>query len=212
MTRLPDSTRVPCVGDDKARSVTIAAIALATVDGQLASNYLRAMAMTCIAAASRPAIVLLPEAFAAGYCCENLAPYTELRHSPHQQMMAALSRELDCMIVYGWLEAQDKHIRNVATIVDRGHVLRVHAKSSLWPDDDRPWRDERALMQPGDGVAVIPTRFGQVAAMVCYENMLPANWDSLAGRVDLVLSLYNCEDDPVRHNRDAATRLGIPSA
>ena len=203
---------MPNLEEHKARYVTIAAIALATVDGQMESNYLRAAAMARCAAVSRPDIILLPEAFAAGYCAHNLTPFAEASDSPYQRMMAMVSQELDCMIVYGWLQASRRGVRNVATAVDRGQVLSVHAKTSLWPDDQRPWRDERVLMDPGEGVSVIPTRFGLIATLICYENMLPANWNALVGRVDLVLSLYNCEDDPTRHNVRAANRLKIPSA
>jgi hypothetical protein len=48
--------------------------------------------------------------------------------------------------------------------------------------------------------------------LICYENMLPANWDTLAGRVDVVLSPYNCQGDPAHNNVREARRLGIPSA
>lgn len=192
--------------------VQIAALALATLDGQVDANYRRAIAMARIAAADRPDIILLPEAFASGYCANDLTPFAETSASPHQREMTALSHELDCMIVYGWIEASDRCVRNVVTVADRGRVWATRAKSNLWPDDRRPWRDERVLMKPGDRIAVVQTRFGRIAAMICYENMLPENWDTLVGRADLVLSLYNCEDDPSRHNVQAAARTGLPSA
>jgi hypothetical protein len=39
-----------------------------------------------------------------------------------------------------------------------------------------------------------------------------ANWDTLRGKVDYVLSPYNCEGDPSGNNIRNAKRLAIPSA
>jgi predicted amidohydrolase len=48
--------------------------------------------------------------------------------------------------------------------------------------------------------------------LICYENSFAANWDSLRGKVDFVLSPYNCQGDSSRHNVTNAKRLAIPSA
>lgn len=59
------------------RKVKIAAIALATLDGMLESNYARALRMAEISLQYKPEIILLPEAFAAGYGGQPLAQYAE---------------------------------------------------------------------------------------------------------------------------------------
>ena len=56
------------------------------------------------------------------------------------------------------------------------------------------------------------TRLGKFAVLICYENSFDANWDRLSGRVDFVLSPYNCECDPSGHNVRCSQRTGIPSA
>ena len=59
------------------RKVKIAAIALATVDGMLENNYARGLRMAEISLQYQPDIILLPEAFAAGYCGRALAEFAE---------------------------------------------------------------------------------------------------------------------------------------
>lgn len=193
--------------------VKVAAISLATVDGMVDANYERALRLTEIAAKEGPDIILLPEAFAAGYCADDLTPYGEtLKTSKYLKEFRRLSREYNCMIVLGYLERGSDGLRNVALVLDRGEVVGVHYKSSLWSDDKRPYRDEQQLLLPGKGMEAFQTRFGRMGVLICYENFLTINWGSLKGKVDLVISLYNCEGDPSEHNIDGSSKLGVPSA
>lgn len=194
------------------RSVRIAAVALATVDGMLPENYARALRLGRIALASKPDIILFPEAFAAGYFGTDLAPFAEAVDSPHQRRLMELSREGGCLIVAGFLEKVAHGIRNTAAVYDRGARIGAHSKMSLWVDRERPYRDEPALMEPGAAIEVFATRLGRLAILICYENVLEANWDGIAGKADFVLSPYNCEGDPSASNIDQARRLGLPSA
>jgi predicted amidohydrolase len=195
------------------KDITVAAIAVATVDGMVDANYQRAIRLAEISLAEKPDIILLPEAFAAGYCSDDLRPFGENIHdSPYLQAFRRISADGGCMVLTGFLESVSAGVRNSVVIFDRGEVIGVHAKRSLWPDDERPYRDERQLLVPGDSLEIFPSRFGDFATLICYENMLDANWDEIAGRVSFVLSPYNCEDDPSRHNIYNAIRLGIPSA
>lgn len=198
----------------------IAAISLATIDGLLESNYARALRLVEIALEGGPDIVLLPEAFAAGY--PQLPPSGSLEAfaedptaSAYLTALRQLSARGRCLLLTGYLERNPAHPArpfNAARLFDAGRDAGVHYKSSLWPDDHRPYRDERALLSPGPGSTIFPTRWGRIAVQICYENMIPANWDTLAGRCDMVLSPYNCQGDPSCHNVDAARRLGLPSA
>ena len=155
----------------------------------------------------------MPEAFAAGYPGPDVRAFGEnLDSSPWQAAFARISRETGCMVVVGCLEGDAAGVRNAAVIYDRGERLGVHYKSSLWPDPERPYRDERTLLLPGQGIEVFNTRLGRFAIIICYENMLAANWEGLAGRVDFVLHPYNCQGDPAHNNLREAKRLGIPSA
>ncbi len=195
-----------------AKIVKIAAVAIASLDGMLEANYARALRLGQIALESQPDILLFPEAFAAGYCSTDLAPYAEKLNSKHQRQLMGLSREGDCMIVAGFLQQVPHGIRNTAAVYDRGQRLGTHSKKSLWIDKDRPYRDEPALMEPGEAIEVFPTRFGRMAILICYENVLAANWDAIAPQTDFVLSPYNCEGDPYLNNVKHAQRLRLPSA
>lgn len=193
-------------------TIRIAAIAVATVDGMVAENYARALRLGEIALSSKPGIILFPEAFAAGYCGTDLRPYAEALDSDYQRRFMDLSRQGDCLVAVGFIEKVSAGVRNTVALYDRGACLGTHSKRSLWVDKKRPYRDEPALMEPGPALEVFPTRFGRTAVVICYENMLAANWDEVAGKVDFVLSPYNCEGDPSHNNIREAKRLGIPSA
>lgn len=193
-------------------NIKVAAIALATVDGMVDVNYQRALRLTEIAAQQHPDIILLPEAFAAGYSANDLTSFAETQEtSKYLQEFRHRSLQYDCMIVMGYLEKSPGGVRNAAVIFDRGKIVGVHYKSSLWADNKRPYRDEQRLLLPGKGVEVIPTRFGRVGLLICYENMVTNNWDSLKGKVDLVVSPYNCEGDPSQHNIRGSRKIGVPS-
>lgn len=193
--------------------VRIAAIALATVDGLPESNYARAGRLVEIALERRPDLVLLPEAFAAGYCGVDLAPYAETLESPGLRALRELSRQGQCVLLAGYLEpAGEGKVANAVAVWQDGELLGRHYKTAMWPDAERPYRDEVSLMAPGAELVVMPSRLGRLGVLICYENMFPEKWEELAGRADLILSPYNCEGDPSRWNRENAARLGVPSA
>ena len=196
-----------------AQTVRIAAIAVATVDGMVEANYQRAIRLGEISLQDQPDIILFPEAFAAGYVGTDLTPYGEdLDQSPYLQEFRRLSEQGDCLVVVGYLEAAGAGVKNAVALYDRGALLGTHYKSSMWSDDERPYRDERALLVCGEGIEVFATRLGRFAVLICYENTLEANWREVAPQVDFVLSPYNCQGDPSHYNLDQAKRFGLPSA
>jgi predicted amidohydrolase len=195
-----------------AQPAKIAAISVASLDGMVAENYARAFRLGRIALDSKPDIVLFPEAFAAGYCGTNLAPYAESLDSDYQRQFLELSRDGNCLVAVGFLEKVPKGVRNTVAVYDRGERLGTHSKKSLWADKDRPYRDEPSLMVPGETIEVFSTRFGRMAVLICYENVIAANWDEIAPKADFVLSPYNCESDPSHDNVKNARRLNLPSA
>ncbi len=195
--------------------IKIAAIALATVDGMLENNYARGLRLAEISLKHKPDIILLPEAFAAGYCGKPLAEVAEDRDkSEHLAKFRELSAKAGCMIVLGYLEKieGDRRVRNAVAVYDRGKLVGVHYKHNLYADTARPYRDEASLMASGKGIEVFDTRLGRLAVLICYENTFPANWDALRGKVDYILSPYNCECDLSGLNVASAKRLAIPSA
>ena len=198
--------------EDRGKTVRIAAIAVATVDGMMAENYARALKLGEIALDAKPDILLFPEAFAAGYCGTDLRPCAEPLDSEPQRRFMELSRRGGCLVAVGFIERVQGGVRNTVALYDRGARQGTHSKRSLWVDKKRPYRDELSLMQPGAGIEIFATRVGRTAVLICYENMIAANWDEVAGKVDFVLSPYNCEGDPSHNNIREVKRLGIPSA
>ena len=193
-------------------TIRVAAVALATVDGMMRENYARALRMGEIALDAAPDVILFPEAFAAGYCGTDLRPYAETFENDTARAFRELSRRGKCILVYGFLEKVSGGVRNSVAVYDRGELLGLHSKRSLWPDKDRPERDEVSLMMPGKALEVFPSRFGPFAVLICYECMIAANWDEVNPQVAFVLTPYNCEGDPAHNNLREAKRLGIPSA
>jgi len=194
------------------QEVKIAAIALATVDGLMKSNYARALGLAEIAASSNPDIILLPEAFAAGYRGTDLSPYAEEKDSPYLKKFRRLSKDAACMMVLGCLEKTRDGVKNAAVIYDCGDEIGTHYKRNLWPDKERPYRDEKSLLLPGKDLEIFDSRLGRFSIIICYENMLDENWKEVAGRVDFVLSPYNCEGDPSHNNIKYGKLYAVPSA
>lgn len=194
------------------KTLKVAAIALATVDGLVDANYQRALRLTEIAEENHPDIILLPEAFAAGYPGNDLSLYAEtFQTSKYLRDFRNRSLQYNCMIVLGFLEKIPEGVRNAVVIFDRGETVGIHYKSSLWADNKRPYRDEKRLLIPGKGMEVFKTRFGRMGLLTCYENMIEENWDSLQGKVDFVVSPYNCEGDPAQHNIKGSRKINVPS-
>ena len=181
----------------------------------LESNYARALRMAEISLQYQPDIILLPEAFAGGYCGRPLTKSAEdVTKSEHLAQFRRLSARAHCMIVLGYLEKVEgsRRVRNAVAIYDGGQLIVRHYKHNLWPDSRRPYRDEPSLMIAGKEIEIFPTRLGRFAVLICYENSFAANWDALRGKVDFVLSPYNCQGDSSHNNIANAKRLAIPSA
>jgi predicted amidohydrolase len=196
---------------EKTNEITVAAISIASLDGALDSNYDRAYRLCKIALNAKPDIILLPESFAAGYCTTNFLDYAETRQSPHLKRFRDLSRAHKCMIVLGYLEKFPRGVKNAIVVFDSGSVVGRHYKSKLWPDKKRPYRDEVSLLLPGDGVEVFDTRLGKFSILICYENIFQQCWAEVAGRVDFILSPYNCERDACKHNIKNSKQFNVPS-
>jgi predicted amidohydrolase len=193
-------------------TVRLAAIPLAVLDGRLESNYDRALRLVEIALEAGPDLVLLPEAYAAGYCGTDMRPYAEPVDGPWQEALRELSGRSRCVLVSGFLEKVPEGIRNSVAVFEDGVLRGVHAKTAMWPDDKRPYRDEVSLLVPGTKLEVFATRVGRFGVLICYENRFPEKWDALAPQVDFVLSPYNCEGDPSCINQVESPRVGRPSA
>jgi len=193
--------------------IRVASVAPAVIDGDVAVNYGHLLRLAEIACVRGVDMVVLPEAVACGYVAADLTPYAESLDSPPLVAFRQLSERHGVMMVVGYVgEAGNGKVDNNVAVWDCGQLLGVHTKGSLWPDDARPHRDERRLLNRGTDEGIFMTRFGRIAVLICYENMVPENWERLRGKgIDMVVSCYNCEDDPGRHNVYGSSLLGVPS-
>ena len=178
-------------------TVRVAAISLSTIDGQPEANYARAFAMCRVASAqAHPRVILLPEAFAAGYCGTDLSPFAEDVPGPTVDTFVALAGETGAIICFGILEKAPKGVYNSAVVVDRTGILGIQRKTHLYYDANRPYRHEAALLLPGQTLDPIDTAIGRVGVLICYESTFPENWRVLALKgARFLLMPYNCEGD-----------------
>ncbi|MDR1419610.1 MAG: carbon-nitrogen hydrolase family protein [Treponema sp.] len=192
--------------------IAISAVAIATMDGLFEQNYERAFFLGGLCLAYKPDIILFPETFAGAFDGPDITRYAEDPESKNVQWFRALSARGDCITAIGYMEKTPRGIKNACVIFDRGKLIGVHYKKQLWPDTLRPYRDEPALMLQGESVGIFDTRFGRMGVLICYENEIPENWTALRGKVDFILSPYNCENDPVGRSKQMAANTGVPSA
>jgi len=148
----------------------VACCQLAPVLGAPAANRELAAAAITAAAARGARIVVLPELISSGYVFESRAEAracAEARDGETVTSWARLAAEHGIVIAGGFCEAAGGEVFNSAVLVDPGGVRAVYRKAHLW-DAESKW------FVPGDAAPpVVPTRFGQIALMICYDLEFP---------------------------------------
>jgi len=129
------------------------------------------------AAARGAQIVCLQELFRSQYFCrEENAAIFDLAESIPGPSTAALSRlaaELGVVVVASLFERRTAGVyHNTAVIIDAdGALAGIYRKMHI-PDD--PLYFEKFYFTPGDlGFRSFPTRFGRIAALVCWDQWYP---------------------------------------
>jgi N-carbamoylputrescine amidase len=144
------------------------------------------------AAARGARVVCLPELFRSLYFCqtEDHANFdlAEPVPGPTTDAMGALARELEVAIVASVFERRAPGLyHNTAVVLDAdGRVAGTYRKMHI-PDD--PLYYEKFYFTPGDlGFRAIPTRYGRVGTLVCWDQWYPeaARLTSLLGAPVLV--------------------------
>ena len=109
-------------------------------------------------------------------------------------------------------------VRDAVIVYEDGNVIGIHTKSSLWPDDKRPWRDERMLYANGTGPTRFESKLGRFGLLICYENTAPENWweqmlgtPSKRAQFDFMLSPYDAEGDTSEQTASKAAKYAIPT-
>ncbi len=123
------------------------------------------------AAARDASVIILPELATSGYVFRDVAEANE-RAEPLDGAAVTLFRELsvrhDAVVVAGFPERSGgERPYNSLVVVDRGEVLAVYRKTHLWGT-------EKLVFAPGaERAPVVRTRFGLIAAMICYDLEFP---------------------------------------
>ncbi|QEN50599.1 nitrilase-related carbon-nitrogen hydrolase [Pseudomonas protegens] len=160
-------------------------------------KYNRALGAEAIrqAAARGAQVVVLPELVQSGYVFSDRNEALALSESldgPTLSLWKTLAEELQVVIVGGFCERLDQErVANSAALVEPEGRLTLYRKAHLW---DR----ENLIFTPGDEPPpVVPTRFGPIAMMICYDLEFP-EWvrlPALAGAA-LLCAPVNWPDGP----------------
>jgi N-carbamoylputrescine amidase len=140
-------------------------------------NFAKAMWRIREAAGRGAQIVCLQELFRSQYFCrEENAGLFDLAESipgPSTDALCGLASELGIVIVGSLFERSAAGVyHNTAAVIDAdGTLLGIYRKMHI-PDD--PLYFEKFYFTPGDlGFRAFDTRFGRVAALVCWDQWFP---------------------------------------
>ena len=156
--------------------VSVAATQMAC-SWDMAANVSRAEAMVREAASRGARIIVMQELFATPYFCKDQTQrHFELAQPvdghPVLGRFSALARELAVVLPISLFErANNAHYNSLAVLDADGTVAGVYRKSHI---PDGPGYQEKFYFSPGDtGFRVIPTRYGQLGCLICWDQWFP---------------------------------------
>ena len=191
------------------RSLTVAAVQMAMVDGDVARNVATAERLVRDAAGRGARLILIPELFEDRYFCEDqraehLAKARPLAGHPTVEHFAAVARELSVVLPISFYERAGNELFNSCAIVDAdGTVLGVYRKSHI---PDGPGYSEKYYFRPGDtGFRVWDTAVGRIGIGICWDQWFPevARALSLAG-AEVILYPTAIGSEPTEPTWDSA--------
>jgi predicted amidohydrolase len=152
-------------------AIVVSCCQVAPALGDPAANRELAADAISDAAAQGASVVVLPELVSSGYVFDSRADArasAEAADGATVTLWARLAADHGVVIVGGFCEttAADE-LFNSAALVDPGGLRGVYRKAHLWDK-------ERLLFTPGSTAPpVIPTLFGRIAVMICYDLEFP---------------------------------------
>jgi N-carbamoylputrescine amidase len=141
------------------------------------ANMARAVASIKAAAKKGAQIVCLQELFRSHYFCQSEDQrnfrLAETIPGPTTERLGALAGEIEIVIVASLFEKRSPGIyHNTAVVVDADGTIAGKYRKMHIPDD--PLYYEKFYFTPGDlGFPSFATRYGQVAALVCWDQWFP---------------------------------------
>ena len=191
------------------RELTVAAVQMAMVDGDVATNVATATRLVREAAKRGARLILVPELFEDRYFCEDqraehLSKARPLAGHPTVEHFAALARELKVVLPVSFYERSGNEQFNSCAIVDAdGSILGVYRKSHI---PDGPGYSEKYYFRPGDtGFRVWDTAVGRIGVGICWDQWFPevARTFALAG-AELILYPTAIGSEPTEPDWDSA--------
>ena len=191
------------------RELTVAAVQMAMVDGDVATNVAAATRLVREAAKRGARLILVPELFEDRYFCEDqraehLSKARPLAGHPTVEHFAALARELKVVLPVSFYERSGNEQFNSCAIVDAdGSILGVYRKSHI---PDGPGYSEKYYFRPGDtGFRVWDTAVGRIGVGICWDQWFPevARAFALAG-AEVILYPTAIGSEPTEPDWDSA--------
>lgn len=122
-------------------------------------------------------IVVLPELAATGYCFESRGEVEAVAEQTTGATIRAWHRwaaEHDIVLVGGFVEVGEKdHLYNSAAVVDASGLRAVYRKVHLWH------RESEFFSAGTEPPPVVPTSFGRIGIVICYDLEFP-EWVRIA--------------------------------
>ncbi len=194
-----------------ARTLSVAALQMSFVKGDMAANIDRVAACVREAAAKGAGVILPPELFCDHYFCKRqeehhfATAYAWTQH-PAVLAMADLARDLGVVIPVSIFEKDGPEYYNSVVMVDAdGSLLGVYRKSHI---PDGPGYQEKFYFRPGNtGFRVWDTMKGRIGVGICWDQWFPeaARAMALMG-ADLLLYPTAIGAEPQDESLDTAAR------
>jgi predicted amidohydrolase len=155
-----------------AGKIEILGIPFTSAEGQMRANVGGAVQIIrSELAKSRADLVVLPELFTCGYCGPDLTPFAESTDGPSARTFAALSRELDVLIGFGFAETASKtRVYNSWMLIEPDGKKHIYRKTHLHPTETGGKTNEPELFLPGKSLEPFATRLGSIGVMICYDG------------------------------------------
>ena len=159
------------------KKVTVAATQMQCVKSE-EENVEKAIKLIRQAANKGANIILIQELFQSQYFCinslktENFLLAKPFENHPILIKMSKLASELNVVLPVSFFEkANNAHFNSLAIIDADGKILGKYRKSHI-PDGDGYF--EKSYFNPGNtGFKVWDTKFGKVAAFICWDQWFP---------------------------------------
>lgn len=153
-------------------SVADPRIAVAQYAPRLAAreaNVATSLARIADAAAAGADVLVLPECCTTGYAFEDrslLLALAEAVPGPTTERWCAEATRTGLHIVAGIAERTGETLFNTAVVISPEGMAAHYRKIHLWGI-------ERALYRAGDEPVVVPTRWGRLGVLICYDLWFP---------------------------------------